>query len=75
MVLTETKVIDGRGHLLGRLCSIVARELLAGQNIVLVRCNEICVSGSCKFSLSSVYCRWIEAENRSLIVFLPLFCF
>ena len=32
MVLTATKVIDGRDHLLGRLASIVAKELLAGQN-------------------------------------------
>jgi hypothetical protein len=53
MVLTPTKVIDGRGHLLGRLCSIVARELLAGQTIVLVRCDEICISGSCKCALST----------------------
>lgn len=49
MVLTATKIIDGRDHLLGRLCSIVAKELLAGQTIVLVRCDEICISGSCKF--------------------------
>lgn len=49
MVLTKTKVIDGRDHLLGRLCSIVAKELLAGQTIVIVRCDEMCISGSCKF--------------------------
>jgi large subunit ribosomal protein L13Ae len=49
MVLTATKVIDGRDHLLGRLCSIVAKELLAGQTIVIVRCDEICISGSCKY--------------------------
>ena len=46
MVLTNTKVIDGRDHLLGRLASIVAKELLAGQKIVLVRCDEMVVSGS-----------------------------
>ena len=50
MVLTATKVIDGRDHLLGRLCSIVAKELLAGQKIVIVRCDEICISGSCTYS-------------------------
>lgn len=49
MVLTTTKVIDGRDHLLGRLASVVAKELLAGQTVVIVRCNEMCVSGSCKF--------------------------
>ncbi|EEC50532.1 predicted protein [Phaeodactylum tricornutum CCAP 1055/1] len=46
MVLSGVKVIDGRDHLLGRLCSIVAKELLAGQKIVIVRCDEICISGS-----------------------------
>uniref|UniRef100_A0A6U5HV31 60S ribosomal protein L13a n=1 Tax=Grammatophora oceanica TaxID=210454 RepID=A0A6U5HV31_9STRA len=46
MVLDKPKVIDGRDHLLGRLASIVAKELLAGQKIVIVRCDEMCVSGS-----------------------------
>ena len=50
MVLTNTKVIDGRDHLLGRLASIVAKELLAGQKIVIVRCDEMCVSGSRKYN-------------------------
>ena len=48
MVLTNTKIIDGRDHLLGRLASIVAKELLAGQKIVIVRCEEMVVSGSCE---------------------------
>eukprot|EP00538_Stauroneis_constricta_P009266 CAMPEP_0119558582 /NCGR_PEP_ID=MMETSP1352-20130426/10878_1 /TAXON_ID=265584 /ORGANISM="Stauroneis constricta, Strain CCMP1120" /LENGTH=201 /DNA_ID=CAMNT_0007605977 /DNA_START=47 /DNA_END=652 /DNA_ORIENTATION=+ len=46
MVLTKPKIIDGRDHLLGRLASIVAKELLAGQSIVIVRCDEMAVSGS-----------------------------
>mmetsp|Transcript_13759 Transcript_13759/g.25918 ORF Transcript_13759/g.25918 Transcript_13759/m.25918 type:complete len:201 (-) Transcript_13759:49-651(-) len=45
-MLESTIIIDGRDHLLGRLASIVARELLAGQKVVIVRCDEICVSGS-----------------------------
>ena len=48
MVLEKPQIIDGRDHLLGRLASIVSRELLAGQSIVLVRCDEIVVSGSCE---------------------------
>ena len=48
MVLTKTKVIDGRDHLLGRLGSIVAKELLAGQKVVIVRCDEMVISGSCE---------------------------
>jgi large subunit ribosomal protein L13Ae len=34
-------IIDGRGHLLGRLASVVAKELLNGQRVVVVRCDKI----------------------------------
>ena len=46
MVLEKPIVIDCRDHLHGRLCSIVAKELLAGQKIILVRCEEMVISGS-----------------------------
>merc|ERR1712046_441205 len=39
-------VIDARGHLLGRLASFVAKEALLGQKIVVVRCEELVISGS-----------------------------
>ncbi|KAI9291877.1 60S ribosomal protein L16 [Neoconidiobolus thromboides FSU 785] len=39
-------VIDGKGHLLGRLASIVSKQILSGQKVVVVRCEEINVSGS-----------------------------
>mmetsp|Transcript_8443 Transcript_8443/g.9814 ORF Transcript_8443/g.9814 Transcript_8443/m.9814 type:complete len:201 (+) Transcript_8443:103-705(+) len=45
-MLESTIIIDGRDHLLGRLASIVAKELLAGQKVVVVRCDEMVVSGS-----------------------------
>lgn len=38
-------VVDGKGHLLGRLASIVAKQLLNGQKIVVVRCEDINISG------------------------------
>ncbi|KAK8054713.1 60S ribosomal protein L16 [Apiospora phragmitis] len=38
-------VIDGKGHLLGRLASIVAKQLLSGQKIVVVRCEALNISG------------------------------
>lgn len=38
-------VIDAKGHLLGRLASTVAKQLLNGQKITLVRCEEINISG------------------------------
>ena len=39
-------LIDGSGHLLGRLASVVAKSTLQGQRIVVVRCEEINISGS-----------------------------
>ena len=38
-------VIDCRGHIMGRLASIVAKELLAGQRVVCVRCEELNITG------------------------------
>ncbi|GMH42857.1 hypothetical protein BSKO_10776 [Bryopsis sp. KO-2023] len=38
-------VIDARGHLLGRLAAVVAKQLLWGYEIVVVRCEGICISG------------------------------
>ena len=38
-------VVDGKGHLLGRLAAIVAKQALSGQKMVVVRCEEINVSG------------------------------
>ena len=39
-------VVDGRDHLLGRLASVVAKELLNGQHVVVVRCEKLNISGS-----------------------------
>ncbi|CAK9063636.1 60S ribosomal protein L13a [Durusdinium trenchii] len=39
-------VVDCRGHLLGRLASVLAKELLNGQNVVCVRAEDINISGS-----------------------------
>jgi len=39
-------VIDAKGHLLGRLSSIVAKTVLQGQKVVVVRCEELNISGS-----------------------------
>ena len=41
-------IIDGRGHLEGRLASIIAKELLSGQRVTIVRCEQILKSGSLK---------------------------
>ena len=42
----KTIIIDGKDHLLGRLASIVAKQLLLGQRVVVVRTDKICISGS-----------------------------
>ncbi|PPR94592.1 hypothetical protein GOBAR_AA26066 [Gossypium barbadense] len=44
-VCAKKVVVDARHHMLGRLASIVAKELLNGQKVVVVRCEEICMSG------------------------------
>ncbi|XP_015928295.1 large ribosomal subunit protein uL13 [Parasteatoda tepidariorum] len=39
-------IIDGKGHLLGRLAALTAKTLLNGQSVVIVRCEGINISGS-----------------------------
>jgi len=47
MVFSEKPiVIDARGHLLGRLAAVVAKTILNGQRVVVVRCENINISGS-----------------------------
>merc|ERR1712205_293081 len=41
----EVVVIDCKGHMLGRLASVVAKQLLHGQKVVCVRTEKICLSG------------------------------
>eukprot|EP00270_Netrium_digitus_P022106 TRINITY_DN9777_c0_g1_i1.p1 TRINITY_DN9777_c0_g1~~TRINITY_DN9777_c0_g1_i1.p1 ORF type:complete len:224 (-),score=69.53 TRINITY_DN9777_c0_g1_i1:256-888(-) len=44
-ICAKVVVVDARHHMLGRLASIIAKELLNGQHVVVVRCEEICLSG------------------------------
>ncbi|KAJ1564758.1 60S ribosomal protein L16B [Cladochytrium tenue] len=46
MTFYKEVVVDGKGHLLGRLASIIAKQLLNGQKVTVVRCEELNVSGS-----------------------------
>merc|ERR1712121_515007 len=39
-------LIDGRGHLLGRLAALVAKTALTGQRVVVVRSEDLLQSGS-----------------------------
>eukprot|EP01053_Blabericola_migrator_P009664 Blabericola_migrator_1__9663@NODE_5283_length_820_cov_292_807437_g3381_i0_p1_GENE_NODE_5283_length_820_cov_292_807437_g3381_i0NODE_5283_length_820_cov_292_807437_g3381_i0_p1_ORF_typecomplete_len208_score56_76Ribosomal_L13/PF00572_18/9_5e24_NODE_5283_length_820_cov_292_807437_g3381_i0112735 len=42
----KTFIVDGKGHLMGRLAAACAKQLLEGQNIVVTRCEEILISGA-----------------------------
>ena len=48
MVFQKVVVVDARAHMLGRLASVVAKELLSGQKVVVVRCEGLNISGSRK---------------------------
>ena len=52
-IMSDTIVIDGKGHLLGRLASIVAKQLLFGKKVVVVRAEALLISGSCKSNAKS----------------------
>merc|ERR1712226_382823 len=39
-------VIDGKGHLLGRLASVVAKAVLQGEKVVVLRTEQINISGN-----------------------------
>ncbi|XP_049623490.1 60S ribosomal protein L13a-like [Suncus etruscus] len=42
----QVLVLDGQGHLLGRLVAIVAKQVLLGRKVVVVRCEGINISGN-----------------------------
>eukprot|EP00164_Ancoracysta_twista_P001020 GFYU01001330.1.p2 GENE.GFYU01001330.1~~GFYU01001330.1.p2 ORF type:complete len:202 (+),score=70.52 GFYU01001330.1:30-635(+) len=45
MVFEKLVLIDGSGHLLGRLASTIAKHILNGGKVVVVRCEDINISG------------------------------
>ena len=42
------KIIDGTGATLGRLASYTAKELLKGEKVSIINCNEVIISGKKK---------------------------
>jgi large subunit ribosomal protein L13Ae len=38
-------IVDAKGHLMGRLASYVAKQLEQGQRVVIVRCEQMLISG------------------------------
>ncbi|EGR29588.1 hypothetical protein IMG5_153090 [Ichthyophthirius multifiliis] len=60
-------VIDAQGHLQGRLASYVAKELLSGQRIVVVRAEGINISGSLfrnRVKFSEFLNKWMNHNPR-----------
>merc|ERR1719191_384088 len=57
-------VIDGKQHLLGRLAAVVAKELLNGQRIVVVRAEEIIKSGPL-YKNRMKYCEWLKLKSNT----------
>ena len=43
------KIIDGAGAVMGRLASYAAQEVLKGEEIIIVNCEKIIISGSKTF--------------------------
>lgn len=46
MSSSKPVVVDARGHMLGRLASLLAKDLLNGKKVVVTRCEDINISGS-----------------------------
>ena len=42
-------VIDGKGHIQGKLAAAIAKQLIKGRRVVVVRCEEIILNGSHRF--------------------------
>ena len=43
------KIIDGKNAILGRLASYAAKEVLRGEEVIIVNCNEVIISGNKKY--------------------------
>ena len=69
----EQVVIDGKGHLLGRLASTVAKQLLNGQKIVVVRCEALNISGEF-FRAKRTFKPFLDFPSRSLLWRPPPVC-
>lgn len=57
-------LVDGMGHLLGRLASVLAKELLNGQKVIVVRCEEINISGSL-FRNRLIFGKFLEKNSST----------
>ena len=42
------KIINGKGLVMGRLASFAAKELLKGEEVIVLNCNEVIITGNKK---------------------------
>ena len=54
------KIIDGKGAVLGRLASFAAKEALKGEEIAVLNCAEVIITGNPK----EVAKKWQEKRGR-----------
>jgi len=54
------KVIDGKNAILGRLASFAAKTALRGEEIIIVNCNKIIISGS----EQNIKQKWNEKKEK-----------
>ena len=45
-MFNKETIIDGKGHIMGRLASYVAKQLLSGHKVIIVRSESIVLTGS-----------------------------
>jgi hypothetical protein len=64
-IMENTVVIDGRAHMYGRLASVVAKQLLSGQKIVVVRAEQMVISGSREYISVAWMGGWLRRVRES----------
>jgi len=53
----QAKVIDGAGMVMGRLASYAAKEALKGEEIVILNCEQVIISGNRQMNLEDFQAR------------------
>eukprot|EP01002_Notosolenus_urceolatus_P001650 NODE_1428_length_1420_cov_109.349380_g1188_i0.p1 GENE.NODE_1428_length_1420_cov_109.349380_g1188_i0~~NODE_1428_length_1420_cov_109.349380_g1188_i0.p1 ORF type:complete len:216 (+),score=87.21 NODE_1428_length_1420_cov_109.349380_g1188_i0:103-750(+) len=61
--LRQSRIINGNGHLFGRLASVVAKQLLRGERITVLRAEGINISG--KFHRTKT--NWMKWHHKKVL--------
>ncbi|MEZ0346505.1 MAG: 50S ribosomal protein L13 [Infirmifilum sp.] len=60
---SEVVVIDGSGHIAGRLASYIAKNLLMGKQIVVLNAEKIIITGKPNSIVANYQKRWLEWKS------------